>query len=64
MQKKTKNRCIYCCCTEGSFKKKAHLIPESASNEDILLPAGSECDRCNQKFSQIEQQVINNLLTI
>jgi hypothetical protein len=60
MQNITENRCIFCLRTDGGFEKEAHVIPESACNEDLLLPNGIECDRCNVEFSPIEQKVIRS----
>jgi hypothetical protein len=53
-------RCIFCLQTDGGFQKEAHVIPESACNEDLVLPQGYECDRCNAEFSTIEQPIINS----
>lgn len=53
-------RCIFCLRTDGGFQNEAHVIPESACNEDLVLPPGRECDRCNTAFSAIEQPIINS----
>lgn len=55
------HRCIFCLRTDGGFQKKAHVIPESACNEELVLPKGCECDRCNAVFSSIEQPIIRSL---
>ena len=56
------HRCIFCLRTDGGFKKEAHVIPESAGNEEdaIVLPQGYECDRCNGEFSPTEQTIIRS----
>jgi hypothetical protein len=53
-------RCIFCLQNNGGFQKEAHVLPESACNEDLVLPQGHECDRCNAEFSAIEQPIIHS----
>lgn len=57
MEESAAHRCIFCLKTDGGFKKEAHIIPESACNEDVVLPEGCECDRCNNAFSVIRTRV-------
>jgi len=60
MDNSSAHHCIFCLKTDGGFQKKAHVIPESACNEDLILPQGCECDRCNAEFSSIEQPIIRS----
>jgi len=60
MEDSSTHRCIFCLQTDGGFRKEAHVIPESACNEDLVLPKGYECDRCNAEFSAIEQPIIRS----
>jgi hypothetical protein len=62
MDNSSAHRCIFCLRTDGGFQKEAHVIPESAGNEEnaIVLPQGGECDRCNAEFSPIEQPIIRS----
>lgn len=61
MNTEHENVCIFCLKSDGGFEHASHLIPESASNEDVVLPKGCECDRCNRDFSPMEQQVIRSI---
>lgn len=54
------NKCIFCLRSDKSFAKEAHIVPEGAGNEQLLLPKGYECDECNEGFSVIEQQVLRS----
>jgi hypothetical protein len=54
------NKCIFCLCSDKSFTKEAHIIPESAGNEKLIVPKGYECDECNEEFSVSEQQVLRS----
>lgn len=60
MNTMAQNKCIFCLRSNASFTKKAHIVPESAGNEQLLLPEGRECDECNEGFSLIEQQVLRS----
>lgn len=60
MEDSSTYRCIFCLRTDGGFRKEAHVIPESACNEDLVLPKGRECDRCNNEFSATEQPIIRS----
>lgn len=53
-------RCLFCLTTGGPFTKVEHPIPESLGNDDVILPPGYVCDRCNQYFgTKLEQEVLN-----
>jgi len=41
------NYCIYCLKRSASFNSEEHIIPESLGNEELILPRGYVCDRCN-----------------
>ena len=43
-----------------TFKKKAHIIPESLGSTDQYAPKGFECDKCNNAFAIIERKVLEN----
>ena len=40
-------RCIYCLAADTSFTSEEHVFPESLGNDEIVLPKGYVCDRCN-----------------
>jgi hypothetical protein len=43
------NHCIYCMKKSGSFNSKEHIIPEVLGNDELILPRGYVCDRCNNE---------------
>jgi len=43
----TEPKCIYCLQTIGSFKSEEHIFPESLGNDELILPKGYVCDKCN-----------------
>ena len=40
-------KCIYCLEIKGNFKSEEHIFPESLGNDEIVLPKGYVCDKCN-----------------
>jgi hypothetical protein len=40
-------QCIYCLSTRGSFGSEEHVFPEGLGNDEIVLPRGYVCDKCN-----------------
>ena len=40
-------KCIYCLSTTGNFKSEEHIFPESLGNDELVLPKGYVCDKCN-----------------
>ncbi|MDL1979671.1 MAG: HNH endonuclease [Deltaproteobacteria bacterium] len=57
---KKMTHCIFCLENKYEKNNKSHILPESACNEDMILPEGFECNDCNQRFSKIEQKVIRS----
>lgn len=54
------NHCIYCLTTEGSFTSEEHVIPESLGNDELVLPKGYVCDKCNNEaLSELDEYLIN-----
>jgi hypothetical protein len=41
------NHCIYCLNKSAPFNSEEHIIPEALGNEELILPRGYVCDRCN-----------------
>lgn len=39
--------CIFCLRSDGGWRGREHVLPESLGNESAVLPAGVVCDRCN-----------------
>lgn len=55
----TKPKCIYCLQTTGSFKSEEHIFPESLGNDELILPRGYVCDKCNNGvLSQLDNALI------
>lgn len=40
-------RCLFCLSTEGPFRSREHIVPESLGNTELILPPGVVCDDCN-----------------
>ncbi|MCX6030495.1 MAG: hypothetical protein NT169_14510 [Chloroflexi bacterium] len=54
------SRCIYCLTTTGSFMSEEHIFPESLGNDELVLPKGHVCDRCNNEvLSGLDEALIN-----
>lgn len=58
---KNKRVCRFCGKKpiEVTFRDRAHAISEGLGNTKLFC--NEECDSCNQKFSKIEQDLLNNL---
>ena len=41
------NHCIYCLGKTAPFNSEEHIIPEALGNEELILPKGYVCDKCN-----------------
>lgn len=40
-------RCLYCLDSTGTFTSEEHVFPESLGNDELVLPKGYVCDKCN-----------------
>jgi hypothetical protein len=55
-----KPKCIYCLRVDGGFTSEEHIFPESLGNEELVLPKGYVCDRCNHNtLSMLDNKLIN-----
>jgi hypothetical protein len=56
------HRCIFCKSTDGPFRTREHILPESLGGGDwAILPPGLFCDSCQTVFgSSIEQQALDD----
>ena len=50
--------CLFCRRSDGGFTSPEHVIPESVGNQEIILPNGVVCDRCNHGPLAVLDQVI------
>ncbi|GHV39039.1 hypothetical protein AGMMS49546_10420 [Spirochaetia bacterium] len=50
--------CIFCQKPSDNSRGVEHIIPESLGNEDIILWRGAVCDSCNNYFSHIEGELL------
>ncbi len=44
-----KTQCIYCLTTTANFTSEEHIFPESLGNDELVLPKGYVCDKCNNE---------------
>lgn len=51
-------KCIYCLSDDGTFTSEEHIFPETLLGDEIYLPKGYVCDKCNNGISSI----LDNLL--
>jgi len=55
----TEPKCIYCLSTTKNFKSEEHVFPESLGNDDLVLPKGYVCDKCNNGvLSQLDSALM------
>lgn len=52
------SECIFCLGTEGGFTAEEHVIPEALGNDEILLPRGIVCDKCNSGVLSVLDQAL------
>jgi hypothetical protein len=53
-------KCIYCLSETGDFNTEEHVFPESLAGDQIYLPKGYVCDKCNNGISsQLDNALIN-----
>lgn len=54
-----KNKCIYCLTTTSDFTSEEHIFPESLGNDELVLPKGYVCDKCNNEvLSHLDNSLI------
>lgn len=52
-------RCIYCLTTAGDFISEEHIVPEALGNDELILPEGYVCQKCNNEIlSQLDNYLI------
>jgi len=42
--------CIYCRASTTGKEGVPHVIPEALGQNNLTLPKGAECDKCNHYF--------------
>ncbi len=48
--------CIFCRRHDGGFRSEEHVFPRGLGNDDLTLPPGVVCDRCNNgPLADVEQ---------
>ena len=48
--------CLFCRKSDGGFTGEEHIFPESLGNNELVLPIGVVCDRCNHGvLSELDQ---------
>ena len=53
------SKCIIC-QQHHSDETVEHIVPRSLGNIHYILPKGMVCQRCNQRFSKYEYEVLNS----
>ncbi|MBA2357812.1 MAG: hypothetical protein H0V84_05220 [Actinobacteria bacterium] len=52
--------CLFCRLHDGGFRSREHPFPESLGNDEIVLPPGVVCDRCNfGRLSDLDNAFLN-----
>lgn len=52
-------KCIYCLQKTGKFNSEEHIFPESLGNDELVLPKGYVCDKCNNGIlAQLDEALI------
>lgn len=60
-QKRRQGPCIYCRGLNGGFSTEEHIYPESLGNDEITLPPGMVCDKCNNGvLSGLDDYLVNH----
>lgn len=53
-------QCLFCQRSDGPFNSVEHPIPESLGNDELIIPRGWVCDKCNSYFgSKLESKVLS-----
>lgn len=53
-------RCIYCPADATGAERNAHVIPQGLGSTDMVLPAGVECDSCNEYAGSLELALLHH----
>lgn len=56
--------CLFCRDADGDFRAEEHVFPESLGNQDLVLPKGVVCDRCNNEVLAGLDQALCDFLPI
>ena len=49
--------CIYCLCQTYGSEGRSHIVPEAVGKNDVVLPPGSVCNRCNNYLGSLDKAV-------
>ena len=55
------NCCIFCQSSDH-FETVEHIIPRSLGNLHYILPKGTVCSNCNNKFAHFENRVVSSAM--
>jgi hypothetical protein len=50
--------CIYCERATSGAEGRAHVFPEAIVANEIVLPRGTVCDRCNNYLSELDRVLV------
>lgn len=52
--------CLFCRQSDGGFTSREHVFSEGLGNDQIILPPGVVCDRCNNRYlSRLDQTLLD-----
>jgi len=54
--------CLYCRAPTTGGESAAHVLPEGVVANNVLMPAGSKCDRCNRYLGKLDSALCNHPL--
>ena len=56
------SQCIYCRSVTTGKEGDAHVLPEAIVENDLLLPAGAVCNRCNNYLGRLDSALATHPL--
>jgi hypothetical protein len=58
------DRCLFCLRIDEPRTSAEHVIPEGLGNDELILPPGVVCDRCNNGPLSVADQAILDFLPV
>jgi hypothetical protein len=56
--------CLFCRQSDGGFTSREHVFSEGLGNDQIILPPGVVCDRCNNRYLSRLDQILVDFMPI
>lgn len=51
--------CLFCRSSSNSFFSQEHIIPKALGNDELILPRGIVCDKCNNDLAYLDSELCN-----